>query len=97
MFPVNVFKCMNDLHPVFMSNTFVQRNVPYDLRDNSKLIIPDFNTIRFGKKSFRYYGSHLWNHVPSEFKAATSIFTFKKLIKTWNGPNCQCNLCSVLS
>ena len=86
----------HDLNPAFMSDSFVLRNVPYDMRDKSILHMPNFNTVRYGKKSFRYYGSHIWNHLPAEYKAAKSKRMFKNLLKLWAGPNCQCNLCNVL-
>ena len=41
-----------------------------------------------------YY--YVWNGVPAEIKAAANIGVCKRLIKLWNGPSCQCNMCTVL-
>ena len=73
MFALEVFKCLYDLNPSFMSSTFNIKHVP-----------------------FKYYGAHVWNHIPVEIKAAQNITTFKKLVRAWKGPRCQCNLCNTL-
>ncbi len=96
LFAVEVYKCVNDFNPIFMSDTFTIKHVPYDMRDKSILVLPNFNNIRYGQKSFKYYASHVWNNLPANFKAAPSVTRFKNLVNKWNGPNCQCNLCDAL-
>jgi len=91
---VEVFKCINNLNPTFMSNTFDVKNVSYEMRDNHKLVLPHFNTIKYGKKSFKYYGAHLYNLMPVYMKANTDLQSFKKLVSTWEGPNCTCDICN---
>ena len=66
MFALEVFKCSYDFNPSFMWSTFNIKNVPYDLRDNKILTLPNFKGISYGKKSFKYYGAHVWNHIPAE-------------------------------
>ncbi len=51
----------------------------------------------YGKNTFKYYGSHLWNLLPNDIKKCMDLDTFKTLIMSWDGPMCQCNLCNVLS
>ena len=96
MFALEVFKCLYDFNPSFMSSTCNIKNVPYNFRDNKILTLPNFKGISYGKKSFKYYGAHVWNHIPAEIKATNNITTFKKLIRIWKGPRCQCNLCKTL-
>jgi hypothetical protein len=96
MFAIEVYKCIYDLNPSFMSSTFNIKHVPYNFRDNSILTLPQINNVRYGKRSFKYFGAHVWNKIPVEIKATSNLRTFKQLIRTWNGPKCQCNLCKTL-
>ena len=90
-----IFKTLNDLNPSFMEDHLSLKEVSYEFRDESKLILPKFNTVRYGKNTFTYYGAHIWNLVPGSFKKTADINVFKSLLKTWEGPKCQCNLCDV--
>ena len=89
---VEVLKCLNGLNPKYVSQLFERKDVQYGLRHDN-LILPNFNTNRYGRKSFTYNGSHLWNTLPQSIKAANSLIHFKKLIKDWIGPNCTCDMC----
>ena len=80
-----------------MGSMFVAKDNVYDLRDGSRLVQPSFNKIKYGKNTFSYYGSHLWNMLPANIKSgATDIKMFKQLISTWQGPNCQCSMCCLV-
>ena len=92
-----VFKSLNDLNPTFMKEMFIQKETPYNLRDSHILFQPKFNKIRYGMNTFEYYGAHIWNVLPNHIKESTTISTFKVLIGKWDGPQCQCNMCDVLS
>ena len=92
LYAIEVFKCINNVNPSFM-NVFTKKDVKYNLRDNRIVCLPTFNTVTHGQKCFKYYGSHLWNHVPIMLKNALNVSSFKRLIKTWDGPNCQCKMC----
>ena len=66
----------NDLNPSFMSSTFNIKHVPYNFRDNQILTLPNFKNITYGKRSFKYYGAHVCNHIPVDtrrFDAKASI------------------------
>ena len=89
MFALEVFTCLYDFNPCFMSSTFNIKNVPYNFRDNTILTIPNFKSISYSKRSFKYYGAHVWNHIPVKIKAANNIKTFQKT-------RCRCNLCKTL-
>ena len=93
MFVMEVFKCLNGHSPLFMSEKFDVKMLPYNMRNISILELPHFNYVNHGKKSFMYFAAHLWNNLPSEFKTVNSCKAFKSKIKSWYGPNCQCNLC----
>ena len=91
-----VFKSINDLNPTFMKEYMIPKEVPYDFRDDNKLVLPHFNTLTYGRNTFKYYGPHIWNILPANYKLATDMNAFKRLLKTWEGPRCQCNLCDVM-
>ncbi len=61
------------------------------------MYLPSFNKIIYEKNTFKYYGSHLRNLLPTDIKKCMDLDTFKTLIISWDGPRCQCNLCNVLS
>ena len=93
---LEVFKSLNDLNPPFMKDMFTPKNVTYELRDGNLLIQPKFKKVTYGRNSFKYYGSHIWNLLPNEIKNSTDVEDFKTLIKAWDGPTCQCAMCTLL-
>ena len=90
-----MYKCINYLNPMFMSNTFELKNTPYEMRSSYMLILPKFNSIKNGKKSFKYHGAHLYNTLPMNIKSTTGLKSFKNIVSTWEGPKCVCDLCNV--
>jgi hypothetical protein len=78
-----------------MHDIFKTKDLPYQLRDSHTVFQPKFEGITYGKQTFMYYGSHIWNSLPNQVKECTDIQGFKRLLKTWEGPKCQCNLCDV--
>ena len=81
-----VFKSLNDLNPILMSEMFTVKDISYDLRDSNILLQPKFKKITYGKNTFKYYGSHIWNLLPKDVKTCTDINNFNNLLKTWEGP-----------
>ncbi len=68
---IEVFKCMNNLNPSFMKEIFKRKENMYGLRDEHKLVHPSAITVTYGIKSFSYYGSHIWNLLPTNIKRGT--------------------------
>ena len=91
---IEVFKSLNQLNPKFMNAMFEKKEISYDLRDSHILIQPPFKKITYGKNTFKYFGSHLWNLLPNDMKACTTLDNFKSMMDSWEGPNCQCNMCN---
>jgi hypothetical protein len=58
---IEVFKCVYNINPTFMNDMFVVKDMPRDLRDPSILVIPRFSKVMYGRKTFSYYGAHLWH------------------------------------
>ena len=75
---LETFKTLNDLNPAFMKNLFAKREVSKRRKNN--LEIPNRNTVRFGDKSIRSLGPHIWNGLPEEIKNETSYHKFKEYI-----------------
>ncbi len=76
-----VFKSVHYLNPTFMKKMLNTKEI-YDLRDKYIMPLPRFNKITYGKNTFQYYASHIWNFLPESIKTCTSIEVFKSLLKT---------------
>ena len=98
---IEIFKTLNDLNPEYMKEIFVKNHNTYNLRDNSRhvndLETQVFKGFTYGECSLRVLGPKIWNALPTDFKNSSSLFAFKKLIKTWDGPVCECKMCKALS
>ncbi len=81
-----VIKSLHDLHRLFMKEMFKEKEILYDLRDKYIMHLPIFNKIKYGRNTFKYNASHIWNSLPKRIKTCTSIDVFKLLLKTWKGP-----------
>ena len=53
------------------------------MRDNSRLVLPEFNTVRYGKNSFSYLGAKIWNSIPVTIKNSVSLSTYKSALTGW--------------
>ena len=54
---------------------------------------PSFNTITYGKNSFKYRGSVVWNDLPKCMQTSENYKLFKQLVSSWNGKKCRCAMC----
>ena len=89
---LETFKTLNDVNPAFMKNRFAKREVPKRRKNN--LEIPNRNTVKYGDKSIRSLGPHIWNGLPEEIKNENSYDKFKEYLNTRYEPKCTCSLCS---
>ena len=89
-----IFKTFHSLNPIYKNEIF-QTNLlkTCNLCSRNNLITHRNNSITYGKNSLRVLGPIIWNHPPDEYKTAEGLQTFKSLLKQWNGPQCNCNLC----
>jgi len=92
---IEVYKSLNGLiceplEGIFYHN--VNSN-HYNLRNDVNVFRPFVDTVSFGEKSLRYFGSIVWRMVPSEIKKACSLKDFKVKIRKWRPDNCPCRLC----
>ena len=80
---IQIYKIKKGKAPVFLSELFCDQNSGYEMRDNQKMVLPDYNTVTYGKNSFSYMGAKLWNLVPLGIKNSPSLSTFKSTITKW--------------
>ena len=80
---IQMFKVRKDQSPSFIQELFQTRINSYDMRDNDQYSLPFYNSVTYGKKSFRYYGSKLWNKLPVEVKNNDSLSSFKSSLSNW--------------
>ena len=65
---IEMFKCTKGINPAYMNDMFIDKESKYNLRDQSRLLQPKFNTKRYGYRSFMYFGSKIWNSLPNNIK-----------------------------
>ena len=64
-----------------------------DCEKKKNVDAPSFKTITYGKKSFKYRGSVLWNDLPNCIQTSENYNLFKKLVSNWDGKKCRCSMC----
>ena len=94
---IEIYKTLHCLNPQYMKQLFQLNKSKYSSRRPLDLIVPRVNQTHYGLRSIRYEGAKIWNHLPNSIKSAENLDAFKRLIKTWEGPNCNCNFCKFVS
>ena len=81
---IHTYKALNGTAPSYISDKLHHYQPTRLLRSQSKslLIVPKCNTATYRKKRFDHTATILWNDLPLEIKQASSLYTFKKLLKT---------------
>ena len=92
---IEMFKVNKNIGTEIMSNIFKKKS---DLgirqtRSKNEFFLPQVNTVHYGHDSLRYFGSKIWNIVPQDLKACSSVKVFKEKIKKWVPHQCPCRLC----
>ena len=91
---MEVFKCFHGMNHMYLNNLFCKQDIKYDLTDKTLLEQPKFSTKTYGYRSFKYYGSKLWNALPFWNKEHGKLWwiqikinylvPFKRSWQTWN-------------
>ena len=91
---IQVFKCVHKLAPHYLSSiyTFQDKSV-HNTRSALALAQLHYKSVRYGQKTFKSYSTHLWHKLPSGIRAIADLESFKTMINTWMGPQCNCNFC----
>ena len=80
---IEIYKCVKGTKPDYLNEMFSLSNSHYDLRDQSRMEQPKFNTKTFGYRSFKYLGAKLWNLLPSHLKSIDDLHVFKSNLHKW--------------
>ena len=75
-----MYKVKSKLFPEKICRLFRTHTASYYLR-KSDFLLPDFNTVTFGKHSIRYLCPKLWNKLPNKLRSSTSLSNFKDKIR----------------
>ena len=90
---IEIFKTVNQVNSEFMQNIFETRTSNRPSRCQNDLQHYRPNQTTFGSNSRRSLGPHIWNLLPEDIKSAENLVKFKRLIKSWDGATCRCNVC----
>ena len=90
---IEVFKALNNISSVLMSELFTFKEMVYNLRGADKLKTSNIRTTNYGSETISYLASKIWEQVPEEIKNSSSLNVFKGKIKTWIPSSCPCRLC----
>ena len=74
---MEMYKCINAINVPYLNDMFKVKDNKFGLRHQKNVVQPRFNTIKYGKHSFSYIGSHIWNMLPCHFQTAENINVFK--------------------
>ena len=88
-----IYKTTNHINPPYIWDFFVEKDMPYNLRNKVLCTLPQVHTNRYGLNSLSFRGSILWNNLKDEIKRASTLTNFKKLITKWDGKVCNCLIC----
>ena len=88
-----IYRILNELYPSYLNDIITVEELQH-LRCRSRLFIPPFSTVRYGKKSLSYLSPVLWNSLGNDIKQCDVLTAFKKRIKLWKGPTCNCGFCA---
>ena len=91
---VEVYKCVNNINPSFLTSIFQYKNLTYNLRRSNLLILPYTRTISYGLNSFKYRGSITWNNLPDSIKNCETKYKFKIELKKQKVIKCTCHICN---
>ena len=84
---VTVYKSLHGLAPQYLVNSIqrVAESGRRQLRSSSTeaLVVPFTTLITAGDRAFSSFGSRLWNSLPRDVTAATTLSTFRSRLKTY--------------
>ena len=87
-----IFKTRSNLNPSFMKQIFVQKDVPYHLRNCRNIVAPKPKTTGYGIESACILGSRIWHAMPSSRKEPQTLSNFKRKSQSYDF-DCSCRLC----
>jgi hypothetical protein len=85
-FKINLltYKLLANHEPSYLSSRLTHRPYLHNIRSTSfhPLVQPYVNKISAGRRSFSFSSPYLWNHLPSHVRNASSVMSFRRMLKT---------------
>ena len=91
---IECFKILNKISPPCLHDLVVLKDCKYNFRYSNIVDIPRVRTTTYGKNSFKYAASVLWNDLPDDFRKISNFNQLKNILKSWNGNDCKCSVCA---
>ena len=93
-----IYKTIKSENPIYMQELISSRPSlnHYSLRNKYDLYVPTVKQNTYGRKSFRYFGSKIWNYLLTNIKSIENFHKFKRQIKMIEMPICECEGCLTL-
>ena len=88
-----MFQVKNNLCPIPVKDIFNSDIHSYDLRNKKTWEVDNVRTVTYGTETVRHRGPKIWDIIPTDIKASTSLYEFKRKIKMWNPVGCTCRIC----
>ncbi len=85
-----VYQAINGISPECLQDLFAIKANVHDIRDNNKMKLYKFKIMIYGKHSIKYVAGILWNSINVDIKNTDNVNVFKRNIRNWQGPICQC-------
>ena len=73
---LEVYKCLNQIWPRYLRDMFENKVMPYNLRNESIVIMPKYNFIKYVRYIILYDGAALWNALDKRIGNAQSVDDF---------------------
>ncbi|KAL9961770.1 hypothetical protein ACROYT_G030788 [Oculina patagonica] len=77
-----IFKCLNNLAPVYLKDLFCVRDNIKNLRGINKIVLPKVNTTKYGLKSVRYWAANAWNQLPDRVRTIATLQAFRNAVRS---------------
>ena len=83
---VQMWKILNKQAPSYLQDNFTTVSTIHKIntrqRSKNQLYVPKYK-LEYGKRTFKYVGSTMWNELPEIIRNAESINSFKKLYRSY--------------
>ena len=89
------YKILNKNAPFYLHDLLSFKQNSYNSRRQNQVEVPQVNTTKYGLESFRYEATRIWNSLPNNIRTVDSYKEFKRLLQVWEGPLCNCSVCSI--
>ena len=86
-----IYKAINNLSSLLMSELFKRRETKYNLRNRNILVSTSIKTTTYGTSSINHLAPKIWSLVPKEIKYSASLDIFKRKNALVPSVNCYHN------